>query len=202
MLLSVIPLSSLPIKLLSCNSFKWEPSKGDSSWFSLTDYIEWESIEGDSSGSFSIYWTHSYFDLCYRRVDPEGYPQGNVKSGLPGGHPRVIMWRNDRAGGDHPVRDPCVTKSERQVVCSSLRAPNNAITDLGIDLSGSSCPIRTTTTWDNGYGPLCVVRFFRKLCQTSSSALWHGRIVPMALVFTLLTTTRRAQGDGPRPLSS
>ena len=83
----------------------------------------------------------------------------------------MILWRNDRAGGDHPVRDPCVTKSERQVVCSSLRAPNNAITDLGIDLSGSSCPIRTTTTWDNGYGPLYAVCISRKLRQTSSSAL-------------------------------
>ena len=49
----------------------------------------------------------------------------------------MILLRNDRAGGDHPVRDPCVVKSERQVVCSSLRAPNNAITDLGVDLSGS-----------------------------------------------------------------
>jgi hypothetical protein len=46
---------------------------------------------------------------------------------------------------------------------------------LGIDLSGSSCPIRTTTTWDNGYGPLYVVRFSRKLCQTSSSALRRVR---------------------------
>ena len=86
----------------------------------------------------------------------------------------MIMWRNDRTGGDHPVRDLCVTKSERQVVCSSLRAPNNAITDLGIDLSGSSCPIRTTTTWDNGYGPLCVVRFFRKLFRRRSSEMRAG----------------------------
>jgi hypothetical protein len=86
--------------------------------------LEWESFEGDSSDPFSILWTHGYFDLCRRRVDPEGYPQGNVKSGLPGWHPReiIVVERQGRRRpprrevGLVPARDPCVTKSERQVV--------------------------------------------------------------------------------------
>ena len=78
--------------------------------------LEGETIEGDSSNSFSILGHMVSLTFVTGGSTPRGTRGGNVKSGLPGGHPRVILWQNNRTGGDHPVRVPCVTKLERQVV--------------------------------------------------------------------------------------
>ena len=52
---------------------------GDSSYVHLDEYIERNSLGGDSSGFPLDVWTHDYlaFYHCYleTRVDPEGYPR-------------------------------------------------------------------------------------------------------------------------------
>ena len=94
-----------------------------------------------------------------------------LKSGWPQGCPRDI--NKDGSAPRVPARYVSPSRSDRlsDRLCELL----NELTDWIFDLSWVVGPIRTTTTWDNGYGPLCVVRFFRKLCQTSSSALRPGR---------------------------
>jgi hypothetical protein len=96
--------------------------------------------------------------------------------------------------------DPCCTSSRRgdRSTYRHRELLITRLTDLGIDLSW---PLAYTHYHHAGLVMGTRRRMYQpKLCQTSSSALRHGRTGAIEVVpgFTLHATTRSAKGDGPK----